>query len=326
MHGFTAKYQQIVSLFNIEKIDSFDICVFIIYIIRSMNMMTLKQMQYLIAVIEEQSFSKAAQRCFVTQSTLSAGVKEAETLLGQQLIDRSKRQPALTAFGSEVIEQVRAILETAEKITVKAKQYQRPMSAPIRVGIIPTIAPYMLPNVLPELDKLYPDLDLHIHEDLSDRIVSDMMQGRLDMIVLAFPFSTPGAEQYPLFEEEFYLASLKQEGTPSAKQGIHSDDLNPNDLLLLADGHCLTDHALQACSLQRPAHRQTYSASSLTTLIQMVGHGMGQTLLPAMVVEGGQLPDHIQTQRFVNPAPKRTIGMAWRKNAARMMIINGLGI
>lgn len=276
-------------------------------------MITLKQMQYIQAVDQEGSFSQAAERCFVTQSTLSAGIKEAETILGQRIFDRTHKKPALTDFGAAILDQVSNILNRCESLHVTAQQYKKPMSAPIRLGVIPTIAPYMLPFILPDIAASFPDLDLHIHEDLSDRLVSQLDKGHLDVLILALPFDTPGAQQTPLLEEDFYLASLK-----GGKQTtIKLDQVQVDDLLLLADGHCLTDHALQACALQKPSQRRSYSASSLTTLIQMVAHGMGQTLLPEMVVKSASLPPEIAIQPFAKPRPKRTIGMVWRQGSPR---------
>ncbi len=283
-----------------------------------MNILTIRQLQYITALADVQSFSKAAEQCNVTQSTLSAGIKEAETLLGRAIVDRSKRKPSLTAFGSDILDHARTILEKSEQISLLAKQYDKPMSAPIRLGIIPTIAPYLLPRLLPLMQARYPDLHLQIFEDLSDRLHTDLVRGHLDLLIMAFPYHTEGAHQHILFDEDFYLASPSSApNAPHDHDVICSTELDPNTLLLLSDGHCLSDHALQACDLQRPSKRKSYSASSLTTLIQMVGHGMGETLLPAMVIESGQLPASIQTRPFKRPAPKRTIGMAWRDTSQR---------
>ncbi len=280
-----------------------------------MHLLTIRQIQYIIALSEEKSFSRAAKRCGVTQSTLSAAIKEAETLLNHTIVDRSTRNFSFTGFGSDILADAHKTIEAASQISEKSVNYNSPMSAPIRLGIIPTIAPYMLPNLLPILKEKYPKLNLHIFEDLSDRLYTDLMTGKLDLIILALPYDTDGATQASLFDEEFYLA------TPSSTQPlevISTQDLHPDDLLLLADGHCLTDHALQACSLQRPAQRRTYSASSLTTLIQMVANGLGQTLLPNMVVRSGQLPASVKVTPFSSPAPTRNIGMAWKNNSIRI--------
>ena len=179
-----------------------------------------------------------------------------------------------------------------------------------------------MPRLLPLIQERYPALHLQIFEDLSDRLHADLMRGNLDLLIMAFPYHTQGAHQHILFEEDFYLATpaRNEEGGMTLHGNnsvICSSDLDPNTLLLLSDGHCLSDHALQACALQRPSKRKSYSASSLTTLIQMVGHGMGETLLPAMVIESGQLPVTIQTHPFKRPGPKRTIGMAWRDTSQR---------
>lgn len=282
-----------------------------------MNGPTLRHLEYLIALSEEGSFSAAAQRCHVTQSTLSAGIKEAENLLGQTLINRDRRGLSLTEFAQDILPDVRAVLARCESIVLRARQYDAPMSAPIRLGIIPTIAPYFLPQILPKIHAQYPDLDIRIFEDLSARLNEDLNRGHLDLLLLALPFDLQGAEASPLFDEPFYLAQPKAQ--PAPKGGAYeTQSLNQEELLLLADGHCLSDHALQACGLQRLAGQQrAYSASSLTTLIQMVGHGMGKTLLPQMVVQSDTLPASIAVYPFKKPQPTRTIGLAWRRGNPR---------
>lgn len=280
-----------------------------------MNLLTLRQIQYFITLADEGSFSRAAELCHVTQSTLSAGIKEAEALLGRPLFDRRSRKPALSPFGADILDDARQLLEKATHISLRAQQYDQPMSAPIRLGIIPTIAPYLLPTLLPRLQERYPQLHVQIFEDLSERLHESLLRGALDLLIMAFPYATEGAEQSVLFDEDFYLAEPAAASNNSTPARIN--ELNPDDLLLLADGHCLSDHALQACALQRSHQRKTYSTSSLTTLIQMVANGMGKTLLPAMAVEAAQLPATIITRPFVKPAPKRTIGLAWREKSPR---------
>lgn len=280
-----------------------------------MNRPTIRQLEYLIAIEKTRSFSLAAEHCHVTQSTLSAGIKELENILSQPVVNRGRKNITLTAFGTEVADEAREILQKADNIAARAKNIKSPLSGPLRLGIIPTIAPFILPSLLPAIQKEFPALELHLHEDLSDRILQMLNQNSLDLILLAFPFDTPGYSQMQLFEEPFYLACPK--GREPAETPLKSKNLNPGQLLLLEDGHCLRDHALSACDLQLPKQRKAYSATSLQTLIQMVSHEYGMTLLPEMAVQPNILPANISIIPFSEPVPSRKIGLCWRKNHPR---------
>jgi LysR family hydrogen peroxide-inducible transcriptional activator len=279
-------------------------------------MPTLKQLQYLIALADYKTFSRAAQNCNITQPTLSAGIAALENLLGQELVDRSHNKYAvLTPMGHEVLDRARKVIEDAEAIVDRAKYVSEPLSGPLRLGIIPTIAPYILPQCLPSLSRIYPKLELQIHEDLSHRLVESLNSGNLDLLLMAFPFEIPGADTETLFHEPFVLACPKggwKKNTP-----IKLDDLEDENLLLLEDGHCLRDHALAACKLHPPSNKKTFSATSLATLVQMVQHGYGITLLPKMAVTSEALPDNIQILNFKAPLPTREVGIAWRKGNQR---------
>ncbi len=276
---------------------------------------TLRQLQYLVSLSDEGSFSTAAQTCNVTQSTLSAGIKELETLLQQNLVDRSRKAVMLTPFGEEVLGKARALIAGAEDIAARAQSLQTPLSGPLRLGVIPTIAPYLLPDILPDIQEKFPDLEPQLHEDLSNRIVEKLHQGTLDLILLALPFDMKDVEEYPLFPENFVLACPK--GRFKDRKSVSTGDLQNEELLLLEDGHCLRDHALAACRLQSPGGRKTFSATSLPTLIQMVRHGYGVTLLPEMAADKAALPDDIDLIPFESTAPARQIGLAWRKGSPR---------
>ncbi len=273
-----------------------------------MSRPTIRQIEYLIALEHEKSFSKAAVYCNVTQSTLSAGIKDLEIVIGQNLVNRSGRKISLTPLGSETVEQGRKILRDVDHIMARAKAAQAPLSGTIRLGVIPTIAPYLLPYILPELQQSFPALELQLYEDMSARLVEMLHTRKIDAAIIAFPYETEGMEQHNLFEEEFYLASPKNKSLPD---NLSVKDIKPEELLLLEDGHCLRDHALSACKLQLPHRRKTFSATSLATLIQMVGHGYGVTLLPEMVVKHAPMPNGITLAPFKTPAPKRQIGMIW---------------
>lgn len=272
---------------------------------------TLRQLAYLTALQDKKSFSAAAEQCRVTQSTLSAGIKELETIMGQRLINRRARKSSLTPFGLEVAERARRILAETDNLMARARKMNAPLSGIFRLGVIPTIAPYLLPKMLPPLQRRFPDLELQLHEDLTRRLLGLADQGRLDAILMAFPYETPGMTQKILFEEEFVLAAPAQRKTPG-KLSIH--DLKPDDLLLLEDGHCLRDHALSACQISAPHARKAFSATSLPTLIQMIEHGYGVTLLPAMAAKDSFLTARTRLIPFKSPAPRRRIGLAWPRN------------
>lgn len=272
---------------------------------------TLRQLDYLIAIEDEKSFSRAAESRHVTQSTLSAGIKDLEIRLGGQLVNRSGRVTTLTALGNEIAFKARDILHEVDALSAHANQAQEPLSGTLRLGVIPTIAPYILPSILPKLKKDYPKLELQIHENMSENLIDHMHKRKIDVALIAFPYETNGLERKELFKEDFHLAVPKNQ---KHKKTIKIDDLESNNLLLLEDGHCLTDHALQACKLQKPKTKKTFSATSLATLIQMVSHSHGVTLLPNMVTKNAPLPDNIDIIPFKNPKPTRTIGMIWPKS------------
>lgn len=278
-----------------------------------MHLPTIKQLQYLIALADHASFSEAAFACNVTQSTLSAGIAELESTLGQKLADRGQRRVALTPLGIETVEKARQIVQDTSSLIARARSLSDPLSGPLRLGIIPTVAPWLLPRILPALRKKFPALELQLKEDLSARIVEDARLNRLDMILLAFPFETPGMKQYVLYEESFVLAAPKSQWHGS--HPVKTAELANEPLLLLDEGHCLRDHALAACHLQPRRERQTFSATSLPTLIQMVANGYGMTLLPEMASHS--LPRNIDIIPFRTPVPARQIGLAWRGNHPR---------
>lgn len=277
---------------------------------------SLKQLGYLLAVQEHGSFLAASEACAVTQSTLSSGIKELESILGQTLVIRNRKHASLTPFGTEVAENAEKILNETDHIVSRARLLKEPLSGPLRLGIIPTIAPYMLPDILPQLNGAFPRLELQLHEDLTDRLLESLKKSEIDLALMAFPYDTPGMDQHILFEEKFYAASGENAGP--AADSININDLEPEILLLLEDGHCLRDHALSACDIQLPRQRKTFSATSLPTLIQMVKAGFGMTLLPEMACAHETLPPGIRLLPFTDKRPPtRQIGLAWRKNDPR---------
>ncbi|NCT40551.1 MAG: hydrogen peroxide-inducible genes activator [Alphaproteobacteria bacterium] len=277
---------------------------------------SLRQLSYLIAIHEHGSFIKAAEECAVTQSTLSAGIKELENILEQQLVIRNRKAAILNPFGLEVVDQATQILKETDQIVARSKLLGEPLSGPLRIGIIPTIAPYTLPEILPSITTNFPKLELQLHEDITDRLLESLDKNHIDIALMAFPYDTPNLTQHILFEEKF-MAAIANTATSKATS-INIKDLEPDKLLLLEDGHCLRDHALSACDLQIPRQRKTFSATSLPTLIQMVRAGFGMTLLPEMACRPDTIPSGITLLPFTdkNP-PTRQIGLCWRKKDPR---------
>ncbi|MCB1579775.1 MAG: hydrogen peroxide-inducible genes activator [Rhodospirillales bacterium] len=281
-----------------------------------MHRPSLRQLSYLIALRERGSFIAAAEECAVTQSTLSAGIKELEIILSQPLVIRGRKATHLTPFGLEVYDNAQKIINDTDRIVARSKLISQPLSGPLRLGIIPTIAPYMLPDMLPKLIEKFPRLELQIHEDLTDRLLESLRKSQIDLALLAFPYNTPDMHQRILFEEKFYAAVGKHAGP--AANSINIKDLKPEELLLLEDGHCLRDHALSACDLQLPKTRKTFSATSLPTLIQMVKAGYGITLLPEMACTPETIPPGIRLLPFNDKhPPTRQIGLCWRRGDPR---------
>ena len=277
---------------------------------------SLRQLSYLIAIHEHGSFIKAADECAVTQSTLSAGIKELEKILGQQLVIRNRKEAKLNPFGLEVVDQAASIIKDTDRIVARSKLMAEPLSGPLRFGVIPTIAPYMLPEIIPKLTEKFPTLELQLFEDLTDSLLTMLGKSQLDIVLMAFPYQTPHFEQHILFEEKF-LAAIA-ENKSSKEQSLIIKNLEPEKLLLLEDGHCLRDHALSACDLQIPRQRKTFSATSLPTLIQMVRAGLGMTLLPEMACREGTMPDGIKLLPFKDKKPPtRQIGLCWREKDPR---------
>lgn len=277
---------------------------------------TLRQLQFFTALARRKSFSKAAEDCFVSQSTLSSAIKELEGLLGAQLVDRSTRRFALTPAGEETATRAASLLAAAEDLVRRAGA-RRPLEGPFHLGVIPTIAPFLLPAAAPLLKEAYPRLKLFLREDLTANLAERLSSGLLDAAVLAFPYDVAGAESIEIGEDPFWLATSRNDPLAN-KKTLRPADLAGVNLLLLEDGHCLRDHAIDACKLRRPDAAAAYGATSLLTLTQMVQSGLGATLLPEMAVKSG-LADTagLAVSRFAAPAPARRIGVAWRKGSGR---------
>lgn len=278
---------------------------------------SIKQLKYLCAVAEHRHFSKAAEACHVTQSTLSAAVQELESQLGVVIFERSKKNVLITPLGEKLLIQARIILGDVEDFVSLAKSHDELLSGEIRLGVIPTIAPFLLPHLLSDLRKRYQKLKLFLKEDLSQHLVQQLQQGDLDLIILAFPYALPEMDTLPLFKDEFLLCLPPGHALEKSKL-VKQQHLRGEKLLLLEEGHCLRDHALEACKLESADTDLVYQGTSLHTLVQMVANGLGVTLLPAMSVEADVLGEtHLMLKHFSNENVSREIGMAWRKSDPR---------
>lgn len=282
-----------------------------------MNLPTLRQLQYLVSVMELKHFGQAAERCFVTQSTLSSGIRELETLLGVKLLERDKRGVLPTERGERIAAKAREILGLSEQLVELARYRDAPLSGPLRLGLIPTIGPFLLPRVLPLLRERFADLALRLVEDQSGRLLERLNNGELEAAVIAFPYNIGDLESRLFWEENFQVALPQGHPLADAPQ-LSTQNLPADELLLLEEGHCLTDHAMSACHLQGLQARAAFQGTSLYTLVQMVAGGQGLTFLPDMAVRGDWLQaGDIRLIPLSEPGPHRHIGLIWRKSFAR---------
>ncbi|WP_370154813.1 hydrogen peroxide-inducible genes activator [Ferrovibrio sp.] len=287
------------------------------------NLPTLRQWRYLVALAEIRHFGKAAEACLVTQSTLSAGIQELETQLGAALVDRTKRKVVLTPLGEDLAARARELLREAEEMVLLARAAAAPLTGPLRLGVIPTISPFLLPRVLPALRRRFPDLRLFLREDLTARLVDLLLAGKLDLLLIALPYEGGAIDTLPLFDDAFALACRSDHVLAKQAGPVRLGDLADTQLLLLEDGHCLRDHALAACRLPPSPRRDGFAATSLHTLVQMVDSGLGVTLLPQLALAAGILRGTDVVTRPLagdgggRTAPARQIGLAWRRGTQR---------
>jgi LysR family transcriptional regulator, hydrogen peroxide-inducible genes activator len=278
---------------------------------------TLRQLGYLVELAQCLNFHAAAEAQFVAQSTLSAGIKELETLLGVQLVERDKRHVRLTAVGEDVVARGRELLAAATDMTEAARSARRPLSGPLRLGAIPTIAPFLLPAVLPALRRAHPELKLYLREDLTGRLLERLRTSRLDVALIALPFDTGDLYVRELFEDTFSFVARESDPAVRTKD-VALRRIDTGDVLLLEEGHCLRDHAIAACGPRRGAWESRIEATSLTTLIQMVEGGLGVTLLPRITLDAGILKGtHLVSRPFSSPAPSRRLALVARRTSPR---------
>jgi LysR family transcriptional regulator, hydrogen peroxide-inducible genes activator len=276
---------------------------------------TIKQLQYLVALSEHGHFGKAAEACYVTQSTLSAGVRELESLVGVTLVERNRRVVRFTALGDRIADKARRVVREAEELGDMVRASGQPLTGELRMSVIPTIAPFLLPRILPRLRQDWPKLKLYLREETSAASCESLSHGRSDCVLLALPYSCGDFDSEPLFDDRLHLAYSDADGMPNT---IVPGDIAPDRLLLLEDGHCLKDHALAACN--RPDLRSNASmmGTSLHTLVQMVDNGLGVTMLPEMALESGILNGtKVKSQPLIADHPSRQIALVWRKASPR---------
>jgi LysR family hydrogen peroxide-inducible transcriptional activator len=278
--------------------------------------MNLRALQYFVKLADLKHFSKAADACFVSQPTLSTQIKKLEEELGVQLVERAPKMVMLTPVGEEIADRARLVLSDIEQIRTVARRSSNPADGVLRLGLFPTLAPYYLPHVVPSVRERYPNLRLQLAEEKTEDILRMLRQGQLDAGVLALPVSGDGMEIAILFEEPFVLAL--PEGHPLAeRKTITMQDLRGAELLLLEEGHCLRDHALEVCALADAHERVDFHATSMETLRQMVAAEVGITLMPLLAVKPPIAPTrNVVIRRFGEPVPKRTIAMVWRSSSA----------
>ncbi len=279
---------------------------------------SLRQLSYFAALAKELNFTRAAEACFVGQSTLSAGLKELEEGLGIRLVERDRQNVSMTPVGLEVLERAKAILAASQDLVEYAGGVAQPMTATIRLGVIPTIAPFLLPQVLPEIRQRFPELKIVLREDLSANLLARLADHQLDFALIALPYDVNGLLVKELFNDEFWLVAREDDPALKGKE-VHLPAKMAERLLLLEEGHCLREHAMQACKRSDIRHAEGMEATSLLTLLQMVESGMGIALLPEMAIKGGLLNNtQLLARPLAAPAPKRVIALIARASTARL--------
>ena len=289
-----------------------------------MKLPTIKQLRYFVALTETGHFGRAAESCFVSQSAFSNAIQELESLLDTQLVDRTNRSVTVTATGQQVATQARLCLRDMESLVEIARGNRQPLTGDLHLGVIPTIAPFILPGALPKLRKQFPELKLFLHEEQSQRIYERLMDGELDLLLLALPYDMRGVEVLPLFKDRFSLAY--REGTARVDhENYRFNRLDADSVLLLEDGHCLRDHALAACKIRNTQKVRRIGASSVLTLVEMVDADLGITFLPEMAKGSSILRNTRVRLKPLSDKSYRTIGLAWRKGSRRASEFESLG-
>ncbi|MGF6155483.1 LysR family hydrogen peroxide-inducible transcriptional activator [Ensifer sp. KUDG1] len=279
-------------------------------------MLTLRQMRYFEALASARHFGKAAELVHVSQPALSAQIIEMENHLGVKLVERSRSGVFLTRKGEEVLARTRAILAEVDQLELSARTSSGTLEGRIRIGVIPTLAPYLVPRLVPHLRQVYPAIEIELKESVTSRLVADLGEGLLDAVVAALPIETDGLSTKPLFSDRFFMAMADDERN-ILMSPLTEDQVDVEQLLLLEEGHCLRDQALAVCSTAGKRRLVSFGATSMTTLLQMVANGMGMTLIPEIAIATEAARNSIRIVPFAAPEPAREIGLIWRRSSPR---------
>jgi LysR family hydrogen peroxide-inducible transcriptional activator len=284
---------------------------------RPLRLPSVRQLRYFVTLEETCHFGRAAAACFVSQAAFSVAIRELELTLGVQLVERTKRRVTVTPLGSDIATQARLCLRDMEALADLARERGRPLTGALRMGVIPTIAPFLLPAALPKLRHRFPELQLYIREGLTASITAELAEGKLDLALLALPYPLSRTETMPLFEDRFLLAA--REGTELVDpRKFSANQLSAQSILLLEEGHCLRDHALSACRLRDRGQLNRFAATSLHTLLEMVDSDLGVTFVPEMALGSGLLKHtRVRTWPLREEGAYRQIALAWRESSAR---------
>ncbi len=286
---------------------------------------TLRQLRFLVAVVERRHFGAAAEDCRVSQSALSAAIQELEDHLGVKLLERTKRVVIPTAIGLDLAQRARVLLRGAEELVEAAREARDPHSGMLQLGVIPTIGPFLVPRVMPFLREAFPRLKIYLREEQSAPIVARLESGQADAAIIALPYASDGLETMELGRDRFFVV-VPPGHRLASREKIRPQDMGADDLLLLEDGHCLRQHALAACSLEGARRNSGFQGTSLLTLVQMAANGLGVTLVPQMAIDAGILGGlNLVTRPLEDDSPPRVIALAWRLTSSRKAMFRELG-
>lgn len=285
-------------------------------------MITLRQLEFALAVAKHRHFKRAAEECNISQSALSLGIAELEKQLDTQIFERNNKQVLITPIGEEILVRAQRVFSEINDLTTRAQSHQTPLAYPMTVGMIPTIAPYLLPKVLPELKAQYPNFRMTVVEQQTERLLEQVRYGHIDTAIIALPYNVEGLHTFEFWQEDFFAVFPSDDSLADLKT-ISSDQLNTANLMLLGEGHCLTDQALNVCSFDRDEFKSNFSDASLNTLIQMALAGMGTTLIPEMALQQVRRQNNdIATIPLTEKGPHRRIAFVTRLNYARVDDVN----
>jgi LysR family hydrogen peroxide-inducible transcriptional activator len=282
----------------------------------SAHLPTIKQLQYLVALRQHGHFSRAAEACFITQSTLSAGLRDLEALLGVTLVERTRRVVRFTPLGEKMADKALRVIQHAEELAGLARAEGKPLHGELRMGVIPTIAPFLLPPMLPRLRAMWPSLKLFLREETSEAACKSLHRGTLDCVLLALPYGCGDVESAALFDDRLFVAFPRGEAPPG--ETVAADAIEESRLLMLEDGHCLKDHALSACNRPELRAEAAVMGTSLHTLVQMVDNGLGITFVPTMAIGAGILEGtSVEVRALQSDQGFRRIALVWRRSSPR---------